>query len=106
MAFSFLYLAGRAQLGALIRSRRGPDVKDVELLVLRHITLFVRVSDGLAPRAERHAMNGMSSGAIVTNGRIMSRSPRRRVSAAEAPVEEVGVPLHVGELVPAQAPVS
>lgn len=75
MAFSFLYLAGRAQLGALIRSRRGPDVKDVELLVLRHITLFVRVSDGLAPRAERHAMNGMSSGAIVTNGRIMSRSP-------------------------------
>lgn len=34
--FSFLYLAVRALLGLLVRSRRGPDVKDVELLVLRH----------------------------------------------------------------------
>ena len=32
----FLYLAVRALLGALIRSRRGMHVKDVELLVLRH----------------------------------------------------------------------
>jgi putative transposase len=36
MAFSFLYLAVRALLGALLRSRRGSHVKDVELLVLRH----------------------------------------------------------------------
>ena len=36
MAFSFLYLGFRALLGALVRSRRGLDVKDVELLVLRH----------------------------------------------------------------------
>ena len=36
MAFSFLYLAFRALLGALVRSRRGLDLKDVELLVLRH----------------------------------------------------------------------
>jgi transposase InsO family protein len=36
MAFSFLYLAFRALLGALVRSRRGLDVKDVELFVLRH----------------------------------------------------------------------
>jgi putative transposase len=36
MAFSFLYLAMRALLGALVRSRRGLHVKDVELLVLRH----------------------------------------------------------------------
>jgi hypothetical protein len=36
MAFSFLYLAFRGLLGALVRSRRGLDVKDVELLVLRH----------------------------------------------------------------------
>jgi putative transposase len=36
MAFSLLYLAVRALLGALVRSRRGLDVKDVELLVLRH----------------------------------------------------------------------
>jgi hypothetical protein len=32
MAFSFLYLAFRALLGALVRSRRGLDVKDVELV--------------------------------------------------------------------------
>jgi hypothetical protein len=36
MAFSFLYLAVRALLGTLVRSRRGLDVKDIELLVLRH----------------------------------------------------------------------
>jgi putative transposase len=36
MVFSFLYLAVRALLGALIRSRRGLHVKDLELLVLRH----------------------------------------------------------------------
>jgi putative transposase len=36
MAFSFLYLAVRALLGALVRSRRGLEVKDIELLVLRH----------------------------------------------------------------------
>ena len=36
MALSFFYLAFRALLGALVRRRRGLDVKDVELLVLRH----------------------------------------------------------------------
>jgi hypothetical protein len=36
MVFSFLYLAVRALLGALVSSRRVQDVKDVELLVLRH----------------------------------------------------------------------
>ena len=37
MVFSFLYLAVRALLGALVRSRRGlHHVKDIELLVLRH----------------------------------------------------------------------
>jgi hypothetical protein len=36
MAFSFLYLAFRALLGALVRSRRGLNVRDIELLVLRH----------------------------------------------------------------------
>src|SRR6266700_3929868 len=36
MAFSFLYLAVRALLGALVLSRRGLQVKDIELLVLRH----------------------------------------------------------------------
>ena len=36
VALSFFYLAFRAPLGALVRRRRGLDVKDVELLVLRH----------------------------------------------------------------------
>src|SRR3989475_2326405 len=42
MAFSFLYLALRALLGALVRSRRGLHVKDVELLVLRHELKILR----------------------------------------------------------------
>jgi putative transposase len=36
VTFSFLYVAFRALLGALVRSCRGLDVKDIELLVLRH----------------------------------------------------------------------
>jgi putative transposase len=36
MVFSFLYLVVRALFGALVRSRRGLHVKDIELLVLRH----------------------------------------------------------------------
>ncbi len=35
MVFSFLYLAVRALLGALLRGRPGLDVKDVALLVVR-----------------------------------------------------------------------
>src|SRR3989440_3492033 len=42
MAFSFLYLAFRALLGALVRSRRGLDLKDIELLVLRHELAILR----------------------------------------------------------------
>jgi len=36
VAIAFLYVAFRALLGALVRGRRGLDVKAVELLVLRH----------------------------------------------------------------------
>jgi hypothetical protein len=42
MAFSFLYLAVRAVLGALVRNRRALDVKDIELLVLRHELAILR----------------------------------------------------------------
>jgi len=41
-----LYLALRALLGALVRSRRGLDVNDVELMVLRHELDLVRRSGG------------------------------------------------------------
>jgi putative transposase len=36
VAFSFLYVAFRSLLGARVRCRRGLDVKDLELLILRH----------------------------------------------------------------------
>jgi putative transposase len=36
VAFSFLYLAFRSLLGAVVRCRRGLDIKDLEMLVLRH----------------------------------------------------------------------
>jgi putative transposase len=42
VAFSFLYLAFRALLGALVRCRRGLDAKDLELLVLRHEVAVLR----------------------------------------------------------------
>jgi hypothetical protein len=44
MVFSLLYLVVRALLGALVRSRRGLDVKDIELLVLRHELEILRRS--------------------------------------------------------------
>jgi hypothetical protein len=57
MVFSFLYLAVRALLGALIRSRRGLDVKDVELLVLRHELAILRrqVARPTIPASEAHS---------------------------------------------------
>jgi putative transposase len=48
MAFSFLYLAVRALFGALVRSRRGLHVKDVELLVLRR-ELQILLRQGVRP---------------------------------------------------------
>jgi putative transposase len=52
MFFSLLYLAFRPLLGLLVRSRRGPDVKDVELLVLRHELEVLRRQVG-QPRFRR-----------------------------------------------------
>jgi putative transposase len=42
MCFSLLYLAIRALLGLVVRCGRRPDVKDVELLVLRHELAVLR----------------------------------------------------------------
>src|SRR5437867_465632 len=60
MVFSFLYLGMRALLGALVRSRRGLDVKDVELLVLRHELEVLRrqvARAGLDPAPRRQGPN-------------------------------------------------
>ena len=42
MAFSLLYLGFRVLLGLIVCSRRGPDVKDLELMVLRHELAVLR----------------------------------------------------------------
>jgi putative transposase len=36
MFFSFAYLVFRALLGLIVGSRRGPDIKNIELIVMRH----------------------------------------------------------------------
>ena len=70
MAFSFLYLAVRALLGALVRSRRGLDVKDVELLVLRHeLTILRRQVAG--PKL------GMADRALLTAAAVHLPRPQR-----------------------------
>jgi hypothetical protein len=56
MLCSFSYLAFRALLGLLVRSRRGPGVKDIELMILRHELDVLhrqisRPADGPADRA-------------------------------------------------------
>ena len=48
MVLSFLYLAFRALLGAMVRGRRGLDVRDIELLVLRHELEILRRQSGAA----------------------------------------------------------
>jgi putative transposase len=76
MAFSFLYLAVRALLGALVRSRRGLHVKDVESLVLRHELEILRrqvarpklrmIDRALLAAAACHLPRPSRSGLLVT----------------------------------------
>jgi putative transposase len=70
MVFSFLYLAVRAVLGALVRSRRGLDVKDIELLVLRHELAILR-RQAMRPKL------GMADRALLTAAAVyLPRSQR------------------------------
>lgn len=72
MAFSFLYLAVRALLGALVRSRRGLDMKDIELLVLRHeLTILRRQVAG--PKL------GMADRALLAAAAVHLPRPQRSV---------------------------
>jgi putative transposase len=72
MAFSFLYLAVRALLGALVRSRRGLDVKDVELLVLRHELAILR-------RQVARPKLGMADRALLAATAVHLPRPRQTV---------------------------
>lgn len=70
MVFSFLYLAVRALLGALVRSRRGLDVKDVELLVLRHELAVLR-------RQVARPKLGMADRALLAAAAVHLPRPQR-----------------------------
>jgi transposase InsO family protein len=70
MVFSFLYLAFRALLGALVRSRRGLDLKDVELLVLRHELEVLR------RQVERPKLKASDRALLAAAARHLPRSSR------------------------------
>ncbi len=72
MAFSFLYLAVRALLGALVRSQRGLDVKDVEPLVLRHELAILR-------RQVARPKLGMTDRALLAAAAVHLPRPQRTV---------------------------
>jgi hypothetical protein len=92
MAFSFLYLALRALLGALVRSRRGLDMKDVELLVLRHeLEILRRQVSATAARNGRPGVVsccGLSSAALLA-GRAAGDSEDARALASSVGAPEV-----------------
>jgi putative transposase len=102
MVFSFLYLAVRALLGALVRSRRGLSVKDIELLVLRHELEILRRQVarpklGLADRALLAAaachLPGSSRHVLLVTPRTLLRWHRAMVRWKwRQPVGRVGRP--------------
>jgi putative transposase len=72
MAFSFLYLAVRALLGALVRSRRGLEIKDIELLVLRHELDVLR-------RQVARSKLGMADRALLAAAAVHLARPSRSI---------------------------
>jgi hypothetical protein len=73
MALSFLYLAFRALLGALVRCPRGLDVKDIELLVLRHELEVLR------RQVTRPQLRAADRALLAAAACQLPRSSRRRV---------------------------
>src|SRR5438874_2425101 len=112
MAFSFLYLAVRALLGALLRSRRGLYVKDVELLVVRHELEILRrqvvrpelrmVDRALLAAAACH-LPGSSRGVLLVTPRTLLRCHqglvRRKWRGAPGQRGRPSLPAEVRELV-------
>ncbi len=72
MAFSLLYVAVRALLGVLVRGRRGLDVKDMELLVLRHELAILRRQVG-RPKL------GMADRVLLVAAAVHLPRPRRTI---------------------------
>ena len=90
MALSFLYLAVRALLGALVRSRRGLQVKDIELLVLRHELEILRrqvvrpklaMSDRALLAAAACHLPRSSRGVLLVTPRTLLRWHQRAVGS-------------------------
>ena len=89
MFFSSLYLAVRALFGLLVGSRRGPDVKDVERLVLRHELGVLRRQVGrprlrmadraLLAAAACHLPRPSASSLLVTPRTIFAVAPVARL---------------------------
>jgi putative transposase len=102
MALSFLYLAFRALLGALVRSRRGLDAKDIELLVLRHELEILRrqgarpklgIADRALLAATSHHLPRASRGVLLVMPRTLLRWHRALVRRKwRQPVGRVGRP--------------
>lgn len=78
MAFSLFYLAVRALLGALVRSRRGLHVKVIELLVLRHELDILRrqVARPKLGRAERALLAAAAGHLPRSSRRVLLVTPR------------------------------
>jgi hypothetical protein len=100
----YFYLAFRALLGALGRSRRGLDVKDIELLVLRHELEVLRRQVGrpklgMADRALLAAaavyLPKPSRAALLVTPRTL---PARSFIAIETIVEAPLMPLRIFRL--------
>ena len=112
MAFSFLYLAVRALLGAFLRSRRGLHVKDVELLVLRHELEILRrqvvrpelrmVDRALLAAAACHLPRSSRGMLLVTPRTLLrwhQRLVRRKWRQAPGQLGRPSLPAEVRELV-------
>src|SRR4051812_7716122 len=97
MALSFLYLAVRTLLGALVRSRRGLDVKDIELLVLRHELEILRRQVGRPTlRPVDRALLAAAAPYLPRSGRPAARDSADRAALASS--------AHTSEVAPAGAP--
>src|SRR6266545_4798614 len=92
MFFSFVYLTVRALLGLLVGSRHGPDIKDSELMILRHELDVLRrqVARPALRRVDRAfvaisaARHAEDAAALAPRSRPHDVAPRRRQTGSSA----------------------